>query len=230
MHRRADAVAAVLGDDPVADPVAAGRLLAGGSAPRARCRSAGRPGRMTAIPACRAASQAADSARSAADTAPTGERDRGVAVPALRGWRRSRPRRRSPSASTCAADGMPCTICSLTEAQMRRRVAVVAQEGRDARRPSRITCSASASSSAVLTPGAARVGDRSRAHGRRPRRRRASRRSRRASSARCHAPGMRGQHRPAPRRVLMDTGADRSCRAASHAIGDLLDRADARPR
>jgi hypothetical protein len=74
-------------------------------------------GAITAMPACRAASQAADSARSASVTAPTGR------VTAASPCQPSRmaPQSteiRSPSASTCSADGMPCTICSFTEAQM----------------------------------------------------------------------------------------------------------------
>ncbi len=75
------------------------------------------PGRAAAIPASRAASHAAESARSTSDTAPTG------IVTAASPCQPSRiaPQSteiRSPSASTRAAEGMPCTICSLTEAQI----------------------------------------------------------------------------------------------------------------
>ena len=75
------------------------------------------PGSAAAMPAASAASQAADSARSAADTAPT------AMVTAASPCQPSRiaPQSteiRSPSASTASAAGMPCTICSLTEAQI----------------------------------------------------------------------------------------------------------------
>ena len=70
-----------------------------------------------AIPAYSAASQAADRARSASDTVPTG------IVTAASPCQPSRmaPQSteiRSPSASTFECAGMPCTICSFTDAQI----------------------------------------------------------------------------------------------------------------
>ena len=60
---------------------------------------------------------------------------------------------RSPSASTCAADGMPCTICSFTEAQIEAGKPWYPRN--DGTAPAaRMTSSAMASRSFVLTPTA----------------------------------------------------------------------------
>jgi hypothetical protein len=69
------------------------------------------------MPACNAFSVAADRARSAGEPVPTAR------VTAASPCHPSTiapqsTEMRSPSARTWAADGMPCTICSLTEAQI----------------------------------------------------------------------------------------------------------------
>jgi hypothetical protein len=74
-------------------------------------------GSAAAMPAESAASQAAESRRSASATSPTG-----IVIAASPCQPSSTAPQsteiRSPSASTRAAAGMPCTICSLTDAQI----------------------------------------------------------------------------------------------------------------
>ena len=75
------------------------------------------PGRIAAMPANMALRVAADRSRSACPTVPT------ATVTAESPCQPSRiaPQSieiRSPSASTCRPAGMPCTTCSLTDAQI----------------------------------------------------------------------------------------------------------------